>query len=97
MLRGNRKILEKIKSIRKNKTKKGENLKMEDLLQYFQTVYSNVETEDTQAETQNNLFTENMLDPGLDSDRSLEELKRSVFHQKKIMLHTDLTSLFRGH
>ena len=55
---------------------------MEDFLQHFQTVYSNVETEDTQAETQNNLFTENMFDPDLDSNISLEELKRSVFHQK---------------
>ena len=64
---------------------------MEDLLLYFQTVYSNVENDDTQAETQNILFTENMLDPDLDSDISLEELKRSVFH-KKIMLHTDLTT-----
>ena len=56
---------------------------MEDLLQHFQTVYSNVENDDTQAETQNILFTENMLDPDLDSDISLEELKRSVFHKKK--------------
>ena len=78
-----KKFWKKIKSIRKNKTKTGENLNMEDLLQHFQTVYSNVENGDTQAETQNILFTKNMRDPDLDSNISLEELKRSVFHKKK--------------
>lgn len=55
---------------------------MEDLLQHFPTVYSNFENDDTEAETHNIIFTENTLDPDLDSDISLEELKRSVFHQK---------------
>lgn len=32
-------------------------------------------------------FTEHMLDPDLDSDISLEELKRSVFHQKNNALY----------
>ena len=75
----------KIKSFCKKKRRKGENLKMEDLVNYFKNILSNDTTcTQSDAEVPSN---DNIFDPELDADITLEELKSAVF-TKKVTRHT---------
>ena len=74
-----KKFWKKIKSFRKDNNNNNGNLKIEDLLQHFKSMFS-----DETIDTDNNETPDNRLnfDDDLDAAITLEELKKAVFHQK---------------
>ena len=68
----------KIKSFRKQNKNNG-NLKIEDLLHHFKSMFS-----DETVDSDNNETSDNRLnfDDDLDAAITLEELRKAVFHQK---------------
>ena len=73
-----RKFWKKIKSLQKSKKACGKNLKIDDLFEHFRNMFAN----DADSQSENYTEENDILDPDLDLDISMEELKKAVFHQK---------------
>ena len=76
-----KKVWQKIKSLRKNKSSKGQNLQVEDLLEHFKTTFS-YNDDSLPTESNDPTVNEAAYDPDLDCEITLEELKVATFHQK---------------
>ena len=87
MLRGNRKNSGKKNQFVKIILKKAKTLKWKSYTNIFKPYTQTLKMMTHRPKHKIFFFTEHMLDPDLDSDISLEELKRSVFHQKNNALY----------
>ena len=69
--------MEKDKTLQKIKKVCGKNLKIDDLFAHFRNMFANDDSQSENYEEEYDIF-----DPDLESDITIEELKKAVFLQK---------------